>query len=106
MGEGQVQRRYVRPDRLSDVVKSLVLVGLVALGCRGGPPVLRLGTTHTVQQSGALAALETGWPGPPFATVVGPSGQILRAAATGDECGDHARSGARAAPARRARARA
>ena len=65
-------------------MKSLVLVGLIALGCRGGPPVLRLGTTYTVQQSGALAALETGWTGPPFATVVGPSGQILRAAATGD----------------------
>jgi len=65
-------------------VKSLVLAGLLALGCRAGPPALRLGTTYTVQQSGALAVLESGWTGPPFATVIGPSGQILHAAANGD----------------------
>jgi len=45
---------------------------------------LRLGTTYTVQQSGALAVLESLWTSPPLATVVGPSGQILRAAANGD----------------------
>ena len=65
-------------------MKSLVLACVVALGCRAGPPALRVGTTYTVQQSGALAVLEAGWTGPAFATVIGPSGQILRAAANGD----------------------
>ena len=65
-------------------MKSLVLACLVALGCRAGPAALRVGTTYTVQQSGALAVLEAGWTGPAFATVIGPSGQILRAAAAGD----------------------
>lgn len=52
--------------------------------CHSAPAPLRLGTTYTVQQSGALAVLESLWTGPPLATVVGPSGQILRAAADGD----------------------
>src|SRR5438876_12363540 len=61
----------------------------LALGClgacRSGPTPLRLGTTYTVQQSGALAVLESLWTGPPpLAAVVAPSGQILRAAANGD----------------------
>jgi tungstate transport system substrate-binding protein len=37
-----------------------------------------------VQQSGALAVLESLWTGPRLATAVAPSGQILRAAANGD----------------------
>src|SRR5213592_1843484 len=62
---------------------------VLALGfldaCRSGPTPLRLGTTYTVQQSAALAVLESLWTGPaPLATVVAPSGQILRAAANGD----------------------
>src|SRR3989442_645113 len=62
----------------------LLVMGLAA-ACRSGPASLRLGTTYTVQQSGALAVLESLWTGPPpFTTVVAPSGQILRAAANGD----------------------
>src|SRR5882672_7612309 len=58
---------------------------LITAACRAGPTPLRLGTTYTVQQSGALAVLESLWTGlPPFTTVVAPSGQILRAAANGD----------------------
>ena len=45
---------------------------------------LRLGTTTTVRQSGMLAVAESLWRDPPLATVIGPSGQILRAAAQGD----------------------
>src|SRR6266540_3023211 len=52
------------------------------VSCRAAPqPSLRLGTTYTVQQSGALAVLESLWTTPPLTTVIGPSGQILRAAA-------------------------
>src|SRR5437867_1248184 len=67
-------------------MRALPLVCLLAVACRSAPPPLRLGTTYTVQQSGALAVLESLWTGPSgrLATVVGPSGQILRAAANGD----------------------
>ena len=65
-------------------MRCLALVLLVATACHAGPPPLRLGTTYTVQQSGALAVLESLWTGPRLATVVAPSGQILRAAANGD----------------------
>jgi tungstate transport system substrate-binding protein len=72
-------------------VKSLPVVCLLA-ACHSAPPPLRLGTTYTVQQSGALAVLESLWtaaaplplPARPLATVIGPSGQILHAAANGD----------------------
>src|SRR5947199_5217353 len=58
---------------------------LMAAACRAGPGPLRLGTTYTVQQSGALAVLESLWTGPaPLTTVVAPSGQILRSAANVD----------------------
>src|SRR2546422_268615 len=60
------------------------LLTSVAVACHGGPRPLRLGTTYTVQQSGALAVLESHWTGAPLAVVVGPSGQILRSAAQGD----------------------
>src|SRR6059036_767880 len=64
---------------------ALLLVMGLAAACRSGPAPLRMGTTYTVQQSGALAVLESLWTGPPpFTTVVAPSGQILRAAANGD----------------------
>jgi len=49
----------------------------------GGPP-LRLGTTHTVEQSGALAVLDSLDAPVSLRVVVGPSGQILRTAAAGD----------------------
>ena len=56
----------------------------MVIACQPAPAPLRLGTTYTVQQSGALAVLESLWTGPRFTTVVAPSGQILRAAANGD----------------------
>jgi tungstate transport system substrate-binding protein len=65
-------------------MKRLLTASLLLAGCRPGPAPLRLGTTYTVQQSGVLAALESLWTGPRFTTVVAPSGQVLRAAASGD----------------------
>lgn len=49
-----------------------------------GRAVLRVGTTYTLEQSGALALLDSLESPVPFTTIVGPSGQILRAAAAGD----------------------
>src|SRR2546428_14136198 len=66
-------------------MKRVAAVFLMAAACRAGPVPLRLGTTYTVQQSGALTVLESLWTGPaPLTTVAAPSGQILRAAANGD----------------------
>src|SRR5437867_3413688 len=66
-------------------MRCLGVVLLMATACRSGPAPLRLGTTYTVQQSGALAVLESLWTSPaPLTTVVAPSGQILRSAANGD----------------------
>src|SRR2546428_980656 len=66
-------------------MRRLAAVLVRAAACRAGPAPLRLGTTYTVQQSGALTVLESLWTGPaPLTTVVAPSGQILRAAANGD----------------------
>lgn len=45
---------------------------------------LRLGTTFTVEQSGALISLDTIWTGPHFDILVAASGQTLRSAAAGD----------------------
>ncbi len=60
------------------------LLACAAVACHSGERPLRIGTTYTVQQSGALAVLESLWTGAPLAVVVGPSGQILRSAAQGD----------------------
>lgn len=66
------------------------LACLLAAACRGAPPpppALRLGTTTTVQASGALAVVESLWAARhrlPLATVIAPSGQTLHAAANGD----------------------
>ena len=49
-----------------------------------GRPPIRLGTTYTLEQSGALTGLDSAWRGSRFVTIVGPSGQILRSAAAGD----------------------
>jgi tungstate transport system substrate-binding protein len=68
-------------------VRHLAVVLVLVGACRPASPPLRLGTTYTVQQSGALAVLESLWTArgtAPLATVIGPSGQILRAAANGD----------------------
>src|SRR3989441_3372519 len=64
---------------------AVLLVMAPAAACRSAPASLRLGTTSTVQQSGALAGLESLWTGPPpFTTVVAPWGKSLRAPANGD----------------------
>jgi tungstate transport system substrate-binding protein len=59
---------------------------LAALTCGREPAErpLRVGTTTTVQQSGMLALAESLWTGARLTTVIGPSGQILQAAAQGD----------------------
>jgi len=62
----------------------LLCLGLAACTSKPVTPPLRLGTTYTVQQSGALTLLDSLWRGPRVATVIGPSGQVLQAAARGD----------------------
>ena len=60
------------------------LAAALAVACAGGERPLRIGTTYTLEQSGALALLDSLHPPAPFAVVVGPSGQILATAARGD----------------------
>ena len=65
----------------------LLLGGCVAIAaCTSETRVqpLRLGTTYTVEQSGALALLDSLHPPVPLRLILGPSGQILRSAAAGD----------------------
>jgi len=59
------------------------MCGALAACTRSERP-LRLGTTYTVEQSGALAVLDSLSKPAPVAEIVGPSGQILAAAARGD----------------------
>jgi len=61
---------------------AVICAGLAACTSEARP--LRLGTTYTVEQSGALAVLDSLQPPAPLTVVVGPSGQILRSAAAGD----------------------
>ena len=61
---------------------ALICAALTA--CTSEARALRLGTTYTVEQSGALAILDSLHPPTPVTVVVGPSGQILRSAAAGD----------------------
>ena len=63
---------------------TLAALCAVAAACGQSERPLRLGTTTTVQQSGLLALGESLWTGDRLAVVIGPSGQILRAAAQGD----------------------
>src|SRR2546427_3213835 len=60
-----------------------LMCGALGACTSSGEPPLRLGTTYTVEQSGALALLDS-LARPTPTTVVGPSGQILAAAARGD----------------------
>jgi tungstate transport system substrate-binding protein len=60
------------------------LAATLVAACAGGERPLRIGTTYTVEQSGALALLDSLHPPTQPAVVVGPSGQILAAAARGD----------------------
>lgn len=65
---------------------ALVLACCVPVACNNGTQTraLRLGTTTTVEQSGALALLDSLHPTTAVRVVVGPSGTILRSAAAGD----------------------
>jgi tungstate transport system substrate-binding protein len=60
------------------------IICLAVSACTSRAPAVRLGSTYTVQQSGALTLLDSLWRGAPVTTVIGPSGQILQAAARGD----------------------
>jgi tungstate transport system substrate-binding protein len=61
------------------------LICALLQSCTSEPPI-RIGTTFTVQQSGALALLDSMKDSAParFAVVIGPSGQVLRSAAEGN----------------------
>src|SRR5947208_30815 len=65
---------------------ALALACFVQAACTRGTqaPPLRLGTTTTVDQSGALALLDSLHPTIPVRVVVGASGTIIRSAAAGD----------------------
>jgi len=65
---------------------ALALVCTVQTACTRGTPAaaLRLGTTTTVEQSGALALLDSLHPPIPVRVIVAASGAILRSAAAGD----------------------
>lgn len=63
---------------------TVVAFSAAILACGHPDRPLRLGTTTTVQQSGLLALGESLWTGVRLAVVIGPSGQILHAAAQGD----------------------
>src|SRR3989454_11313367 len=65
-----------------------LMCGALGACTSSGEPPLRLGTTYTVEQSGALALLDS-LARPTPTTVVGPSGQILAAAARGDRSEEH-----------------
>ena len=73
--------------RVDCILMRAFLLGLASagvLGCTAKTPPLRLGTTYTVEQSGALALLDSLHPSVPLRVIVGASGQILRSAAAGD----------------------
>src|SRR5438046_9335705 len=67
---------------LRKAVAALMCAGMAA--CTSTPPPFRVGTTYTVQQSGALDLIDSLWTGARVVTVIAPSGQILQAAARGD----------------------
>ncbi|HEU5262396.1 MAG TPA: substrate-binding domain-containing protein [Gemmatimonadales bacterium] len=64
-------------------VRAALMCGAL-VGCAKNDLPLRLGTTFTVEQSGVLAVLDSLAKPAPIAVIVGPSGQILAAAASGD----------------------
>lgn len=65
---------------------ALALLCAAHAACTRGPQLtpLRLGATTTLEQSGALAVLESLRPSIALRVIVGPSGTILRSAAAGD----------------------
>jgi len=62
----------------------LALICAALVGCTSEARPLRLGTTTTVEQSGAMAILDSLHPPAAVSVVIGPSGQILRSAVAGD----------------------
>lgn len=75
-------RRRTKSLRLE--VGALICAALAACTSAPADRPLRLGSTFTVQQSGALALLDSLAPPGSVETVIGASGQILQAAARGD----------------------
>jgi tungstate transport system substrate-binding protein len=65
-------------------VGALICAALAACTSAPADRPLRLGTTFTVQQSGALALLDSLPPPDSLVTVIAASGQILQSAARGD----------------------
>src|SRR5207244_13227944 len=55
--------------RRGTLTRPAIALCLLAAACRAGPAPLRLGTTYTVQQSGALTVLESHWTGAPLVIV-------------------------------------
>lgn len=70
--------------RMSRCIVALMCVTSVACTSETGSPPLRLGTTYTVEQSGALIVIESLAPPAVPKLIVGSSGQVLRSAAAGD----------------------
>jgi tungstate transport system substrate-binding protein len=66
------------------VAATLLGAALAACTSETRAQPLRVGTTHTVEQSGALALLDSLHPPGSLRLILGPSGQILRSAAAGD----------------------
>lgn len=66
------------------IAATVILPAALACGRQPVARPLRLGTTTTVQQSGMLALAESLWTGARLTPVIGPSGQVLHAAAQGD----------------------
>ena len=73
-----------RTNNLRLEVGALICAAVGACTSAPADRPLRLGTTFTVQQSGALALLDSLTPPDSLATVIAASGQILQAAARGD----------------------
>jgi len=81
--------RAYRTGNATDMTRhtlALALVCATQAACTGETHAapLRLGTTTTVEQSGALGLLDSLHPPTPVRVVVAPSGTILRSAAAGD----------------------
>src|SRR3989454_4022924 len=66
------------------LLSSFLFAGLTACSSESHASTLRLGTTYTVDQSGALALLDSLHPLARVRVVIGSSGQILHSAAAGD----------------------
>lgn len=76
------RRQYTLSVRL--LARLAVAGSALALTCVRGERALRLGTTYTIEQSDALVLLDSLTPPLPVNVVIGPSGQMLTAAANGD----------------------